>query len=252
MRKRESRNTAGRLLTVSLLLLTPALEAWMQLPRPNSTRTVEVSAGGMFPLGGSTLVGKGTTPSLDVEFSDMPIAEADVGYQAADFLFLRMGLAAGSLDFSAKNFGSSTTGFESVRIGAADFQMLKAAALFHFSSPPEPGSLLSQRLWHDVEMRIGIGPVVAFSHFSDVTISQEGRDKLGVTAITGRGDPSFGMELIWLFMIRDSGWMVSLDAGAMLTKSGSVRVETGPTSNYEPATLTYRPLYGMFGVGYRF
>jgi hypothetical protein len=99
---------------------------------------------------------------------------------------------------------------------------------------------------------MGIGPVIAFSHFSDVTISQEGRDKLGVTAIAGRGYPSFGMELIWLFMIRDSGWMASLDAGAMLTKSGSVRVETGPTSNYEPATLTYRPLYGMFSVGYRF
>lgn len=252
MRKRGSRDTAARLLTVFLLLLTPALAAWTKLPHPNSTWTIEVSGGAMLPLGGrSPLAGKGATPGLDVELSDAAIVEADVGYQAADFLFLRMGLAAGRLDLSVENFGSPATGFESVRIGTADVQMLKAAALFHFPLPPG-NSLLLQRLDHNVEMRLGIGPVMAFSRFSDATVSQEGRNKLGVTAITGRGDLSFGIEGAWLFFVRDSGWMVNLDVGAMLTKGGSIRVETGPASNYEPSTLTYRPLYIILGVGYRF
>jgi hypothetical protein len=103
--------------------------AWTKLPPPNSTWTVEVSGRAVFPLGGNTFAGKGATPGLDLELSDAAIVEADVGYQATDYLFLRMGLAAGSLDLNVKNFGSPATGFESVRIGTADVQMLKVAAV---------------------------------------------------------------------------------------------------------------------------
>lgn len=46
--------------------------------------------------------------------------------------------------------------------------------------------------------------------------------------------------------------MKPIDAGVMLTKSGTIRVETGPASNYGPSTLTYRPLYAILGAGYRF
>ncbi len=173
MRKRGSRGAAARQLTVFLLLLTPALVAWTKLPQPNSTWTFEVSSGVLIPLDSSTLAGKGATPGLDLELSETWIPEADVGYQATDFLFLRMGLAAGSLDINVKNFGSPATGFESVRIGTADVQMLKVAALFHGPLPPG-NSLCLQRLDHDVEMYLGIGPVIAFSHFSDITVSQEG------------------------------------------------------------------------------
>ncbi len=236
---------------VFLLLLTPMLVGWTKLPPSYSTWTVEVFGGGVIPKGGSTLVGRGSTPGLDAEFAAMSFVEADAGYQAADFLLLRMGLAAGRLDFSVRNLRNPAAGFESVHIGAVDVQTLKASALFHFPIPPA-NALFWERLNHDVEMHVAIGPVVAVTRFSDVTVSREGRDRLGITAITGRGDPSVGAELVWLFFIRDSGWMASLNAGLMFTRAGILRVETDQASNYETSTLMYQPLYFSLGAGYRF